>query len=348
MVEKKLRMGIAGMVNDHVWFMADATQALPNAELVSAAEPYEELRQKAVERWGVKTTYASYEDMLDKEQLDAIIVCSDNAEKAPIVAAAAQRGVHCYVDKPMSAFVSQANEMVASARGAGIKMMIAYHPYFNTVYNTAKSWVQGGRIGQVYLAKASIGHAGPREINLSKYFCEWLESKERGGGGAFVDEAGYVISTFMDYLGPITEVCAFMNQQGWRDYLAADVEDNSVAILKFASGALGMIDSKWGQIGRVPHSQSFHGTEGTILSGWDALRIYTRLGIPKDMQGWIEVPMVRESRGANEAARFVNTVLQGGDFESIISPEGARDVQEVIEAAYISAERGEVVKLPLE
>lgn len=347
MAEKKLRMGIAGMVNDHVWFMADAAHAEPTCELVSAAEPAEELREKAVARYGVKTTYATYEEMFDKEQLDAVLICSDNADKVKIVTLAAQHKVHCYVDKPMSAFLSEADEMVRVARAAGIKMMIAYHPYFGTVYNTAKSWIKGGRIGQVYLAKASIGHAGPREINLSKYFCEWLENRKRAGGGAFVDEAGYVISTFMDYLGPITEVSAFMNQQGWRDYLDVDVEDNSVAILKFASGALGMIDSKWGQIGRMPFSQSFHGTEGTLLSGFDSLRVYTRIGVPKDMQGWIDVPTPREPRGTFEAKRFIDTVLAGGDFESVISPEGARDVQEVIEAAYISAEKGEIVKLPL-
>jgi len=347
MAGKTLRMGIAGMVNDHIWFMADALHALPNVELVSAAEPYEELRRRAVERYGVKTTYASYEEMLDKEQLDAIVVCSDNASKSKIVAAAAKHHVHCYVDKAMSARLSQADEMIAAAKEGGIKVMIAYHPYFSTAYKKAKGWVQDGQIGQVYLAKASVGHAGPREINLSKYFCEWLESKERGGGGVFVDEACYAISAFIDYLGPITEVFAFMTQQGWRDYLPADIEDNSVAVLKFASGALGVIDAKWGQIGRLPYGQSYHGTDGTILTGFDTLRIYTRKGVPKDLEGWIDIPTPREPRGIGEASYFVETILAGGDFEGVIGLQGARAIQEVIEAAYLSAERGEVVKLPL-
>ena len=53
MAENKLRLGIAGMVNDHVRFMADATHALPNAELVSAAEPHAELVAQAAERYGL-------------------------------------------------------------------------------------------------------------------------------------------------------------------------------------------------------------------------------------------------------------------------------------------------------
>lgn len=343
----KFRMGIAGMVNDHIYFMADAVKALPNAVLVSAAEPVEELRQRAVERWGVATTYATYEEMFDQERLDGVVICSDNADKVKIVKLAAAKGVHCYVDKPMSAFLSEADEMVRVAREAGIKMMVAYHPYFNTTYNTTKQFIKEGKIGQVYLAKASIGHAGPREINLTKWFCEWLENKKRSGGGAFGDEAGYVISTFIDFLGPITEICSFMTQQGWRDYLDADMEDNSVAILKFASGALGMIDSKWGQIGRVPFGQSYHGTDGTILTGFEGLRIFSRVGVPKGEEKWEDVNIPREPRGMHEAEHFVNTILAGGDFEGVIGPEGSLGVQEVIEAAYMSAEQERIVKLPI-
>jgi len=334
------------MVNDHVWFMADSTHALKNAKLVSAADPHAELTQRAAERYGV-STYASYEEMLDREQLDAVMVCSDNAEKVRIVSAAAQRGLHCYVDKPMSATLAQANEMVAVARRAGIKVMIAYHFSFGGAYRTVKGWIQNGRIGQVYLARASIGHAGPREINLSKYFVEWLESKERAGGGAWVDEAGYMISAMIDNLGPVTDVSAFMTQQGWRDYLKPEIEDNSAAILKFASGALGVIDSRWGQIGRMPFSQSYHGTEGTIMQGFEAVRLYSRHDVPADLVGWLEVPVAGQGFGDPEAAHFVNTVLADGDFSGIISLEGARDVQAVIEAGYLSAEQGRAIKLPL-
>ncbi len=348
MAEKRLRMGIAGMVNDHVWFMADALHALPNAELVSVAEPHQELAQRAVERYGLASCYASYEHMLDSEKLDAVMICSDNAEKVKIVTAAANRGVHCYVDKPMSARYAEATAMVSVARQAGIKLMVAYHFRFGAGYQKVKSWIAEGRIGQVYLARASIGHAGPREINLSKYFCEWLEDKERAGGGAWVDEAGYMISAMVDNLGPVTDVSAFMVQQGWRDYLAPEIEDNSAAILKFESGALGVIDSRWGQIGQTPFAQSYHGTDGTILQGWESLRIYSRRSLPSDMQGWLEVPVMREPRGTAEAAHFVDTVLAGGDFEGIISPEGACHVQAAIEAGYLSAEQGRAIRLPLD
>jgi predicted dehydrogenase len=346
---EKIRIGVAGMVNDHVWFMGDAFAAVPNVELVCASDPNEELRLKAQKQWGVGTVYEDFERMLEVEHLDAIVVCGDNAMKVDAVAAAAAKGVHVCVDKPMSATLAQADRMVEIATGSGITVMVAYHPYFTDRYRKAREWIKNGVIGHPFLARGLIGHAGPREVGLSTYFSDWLIDRERAGGGAFNDEAGYVIATFVDYFGPIVEVSAFMERMAWRDYLPEDMEDNSVAILRFANGALGVIDSKWGQIGRMPFGQSFHGSEGTILSGFDSMRLYSKKAAASpDMEGWIELPPVRRpSRAGDEAEHFIRAITEGMPLEGSVSLAGARHVQEVLEAAYVSAESGQVVKLPL-
>lgn len=345
MADKKLRIGIAGMVNDHVWFMADATHALPNAILVSASDPNAPLRTKAAGLYGLANTYDCYEKMMDSEQLDAVMICSDNADKVKIVAAAAKRGLHCWVDKPVSAFLCEADEMARVARQAGVKAMVGYHFKFGAAYDQVQDWIASGRIGKVYLATASIGHAGPREINLSKYFCEWLEDKQRAGGGAWADEISYMVSAMIDCLGPITDVSAMMTQQGHRDYLPPDIEDNSVATIRFESGALGMLASRWGQIGRLPFMQTWHGVDGTIQQSVNAARIYSRVDTPPDEQKWVDAELPAEARGHREAAFFVDTVLADGTFEGILSLEGSRQVQAVVDAGYLSAEKGQVVKV---
>jgi predicted dehydrogenase len=340
-------MGIVGMSSDHVWGMGDALASLPEVELVCAADAYPELCEQAQKRWKLARTYADYHDMLAKEKLDGILGCGDNASKVDVVAAAAQHKVHVYMDKPMAATLAQAERMVELAKAAGIVLMIAYHPYFRNAYTKARELVQT-KIGQVYLARGLVGHSGPREVGCSKYFQEWLHDKQRNGGGSFVDEACYAISAFYDYVGPVTEVCAFMTQMGWRDYLPADVEDNAVAILRFKNGALGILDAKWGQIGPMPFGQSYHGTDGTVLTTWEGVKVYSRAVLPADLQGWVELGSGRpEPRNVSEAVYFVDAVLRGKPLLGPISPQGARDVQEIIEAAYRSAATGQVVKLPL-
>jgi predicted dehydrogenase len=346
--DRALRIGVVGMTSDHVWGMGQNLATLPGVAMVCGAEPYAELREQAQSRFGLQRTYADYREMFAKEQLDAILACGDNAGKVAVVEEAAKYKVHVYLDKALAATLAQADRIIAVAERAGIQVMVAYHNYFGAAYTRGKEIVRAGRIGNVYLARGIVGHSGPQEVGCSKYFCEWLFDKEKGGGGAFVDEACYTISAFLDYMGPIVEVSSFMAGMGWRDYLPAGIEENTVTIVRFQSGALGIIDAKWGQIGMMPFMQSFHGVKGTVLAGWDSLQVYAPQALPADMQGWVQMPF-RESgqRYGSEGQAFVNGIRQNKPFEGPISLRGARATQEVIEAAYRSAQTGQVVRLPL-
>jgi predicted dehydrogenase len=367
---RKLRFGVVGMTSDHVWGMGDGLAALEGVELVAGAEPYPELRERASQQWGLQRTYDDYGALLEREELDAILVCGDNAGKADIVEAAARRGVHVYQDKPMSATLAQADRMLRAVESSGITLMVAYHSAFNPTYVQVKELIADGAIGKVYLARGATGHAGPADIGCSKYFCEWLFDRQRNGGGTFIDEACYLLDGFVDYLGAVTEVSAFTAQMGHRDYLPPDVEDNSVAILRFANGALGVVDSKWGQIGPAPVRTSYHGVRGTITNGpggtelysttdapapegWDAIDLAARPGGGRstaNLRGW-RAPGGRaggHGRGGFEQRYFVDCLLHKKPVEGAASPRVARAAQEVIEAVYRSAETGRVMKLPLE
>src|SRR5436190_20432980 len=205
----KLRFGIAGMTSDHVWGMGDGLAALPEVELMAGAETYAELRERAPQQWGLQRSYPDFDKMLAAEELDAILVCTDNAAKADVVEAAARRKVHVYQDKPMAATLAQADRILHAAEESGITLMVAYHSAFNPTYDQVKQLLQAGAVGNVYLARGVTGHGGPVEFGCSKYFCEWLFDKQRNGGGTFVDEACYLVDGFVDYLGNIAEVSAF-------------------------------------------------------------------------------------------------------------------------------------------
>lgn len=344
---KNLRAAVVDLSSDHVWSMGAALKAQPGVDLVALSDVHEPLREKGKEELDITEAYGDHVQMLDRAKPDAILVCGDNAMKPGIVEEATKRGIHVYLDKPMAATLAGADRIVAAARAAGVVVMTAYHPAFSDSYNTIKGWIDDGRIGQVYLGNISIGHAGPIEIGLSEYFSEWLIDAKRNGGGSFIDEACYAVSMFTDFMGPVSEISCYTTQQGWRDYLPPDVEDNAVAILRFEQGMLGVIDAKWGQIGRTPYSRSFHGTEGTILMGWDDCQIYSRVEYAGDEPDWETVSWPRGPRNMSEAAYFVECVRKGRQPEGASSLEAARHTQEVIEAAYISAREGRSVKLPL-
>ena len=397
-MERQLRFGIAGMTSDHVWSMGDGLAALPEVTLVAGAEPYPELRQKATEQWKLARTYEDFHLMLEAEELDAILVCSDNASKDEIVEAAARRKVHVYQDKPMAATLAQAERSLRAAAESGITLMVAYHSAFSPLYDQVKQLLQEGAVGRPYLARGVTGHGGPVEYGCSPYFTEWLFDRTKNGGGTFIDEACYLLDGFVDYFGAITEVSAFTapifagkphggvdadegvrrtretgslehGKPRHRDYLPNDVEDNAVAILRFANGALGIVDSKWGQVGPAPVRTSYHGTHGTLTSGPNGTELYSTAEphVPEDWQS-IELPAGRTGggrapenlrawrspaagpntgRGGREQRYFVDCLLHNRPIEGASSPRVARDVQEAIEAVYRSAETGRAVPLPL-
>ena len=367
--KQKIRFGVVGMSSDHVWTMGDGLAALPEVEMVTGAEPYPELRERATKQWGLQRTYEDYTTLLDREEIDAILVCGDNASKAEIAETAAQSGVHVYQDKPMAATLAQADRILRAVEASGITLMVAYHSAFDPLYEPIKRLLAQGAIGRLYLARGVTGHGGPIEFGCSRYFYEWLFDRERNGGGTFVDEACYLVDNFLDYFGPITEVSAFTAQIGHRDYLPADVEDNAVAIVRFANGALGIIDSKWGQVGPVPVRTSYHGTHGTVISsprvtelystadsalpnGWEPIDLSTLPGQgppSTNLRGWRAPAGDRRGYGSggSEQRYFVDCLLNQRPVEGPTSPRVARDTQEVIEAVYRSAELNQAIQLPL-
>jgi predicted dehydrogenase len=385
--KKTVRVGISGMTSDHVWEMGDGLATLSEVVLVAGAEPHSDLRDLAADRWNLPQTYDSYQEMFEREDLDAVLVCSDNVAKAGIAEAAARRGVHVYQDKPMAATLEQADRILAAVEESGITLMVAYHSSFDPVYQDVRRLIHDGAIGSLHLARGFMGHSGPFEFGCSWHFCDWLFDPARNGGGCFIDEACYLISAFLDVVGPVVEVNAFFGVTGASPNLPPGVEENAVAILRFANGALGVLDTRWGQVGPAPVRTSYHGSGGTVLTSGNPLAPGTELFSTQDIvppSGWgsseipehvvhrsIELPIgLPPARGATrprpamrgwraperpstagsggaEQRYFVELILAGATIEGAGSPRAARDTQEVIEAAYLAAVEGRSVRLPL-
>ena len=188
---KNFRVGVIGMVHDHVWKETKCWQECPNVELVAAADPNEPLRKKMQDERGVKTLYADWREMIEKEELDIIQLTVENNAGADIVEAVAPKGLHVISEKPMSATLEQADRMLKAAEDAGTILLInwatAWNPGLRTAYRLAKE----GAIGQVFQVRVRMAHCGPKELGCSEYFYGWLYDAEKNGAGALMDYCCY-------------------------------------------------------------------------------------------------------------------------------------------------------------
>ena len=123
-MSKTYRIGFASLVHDHVWGELRHWKAHPNVEIVAAGDVNAELRTQFKTEAGVENIYDSWQEMIEKEELDIVQASAENSVSADIVEAAAAKGVHIVSEKPMAARLSQADRMLAAAENAGTLLMV--------------------------------------------------------------------------------------------------------------------------------------------------------------------------------------------------------------------------------
>lgn len=116
-MKTSVRLGVVGLTHDHVWGNLEVLAGLADGKLAAVADPHQELLDKASGLYGCPA-YLDHEEMADKEHLDAVFVCCDNATGADRTVWAANRGLHVAVEKPMAATIEGADRMLAAAQAA--------------------------------------------------------------------------------------------------------------------------------------------------------------------------------------------------------------------------------------
>lgn len=156
-----LRVAIAGLVHDHIWDTLEHLRDDGRAALVAVTDDNAPLRRRAVDDYGVAREYGSLDELLERESVNALVCGSENNRHAPIVEAAAARGVHVMVEKPMAATFAQAQRMATAAARSGITLMINWPTAWNRAIRHACTLVQEGRIGRPFTSNTTpdtMGH----------------------------------------------------------------------------------------------------------------------------------------------------------------------------------------------
>ena len=338
-----LRIGVLGLIHDHVWDNLSSLENCEGANLVSASDLNGPLTTRIAKEYGCKT-YHSHEDHLSKENLDAVYIFSSNAEGAELAIKAMKQNLHILIEKPMAATLDQANRMVAAAEENQIKLMInwpfAWWPQLQKAMSMAKS----GILGKLWAVKYRAAHSGPAELGCSEYFCDWLFNPELNGAGALMDYCCYgcVLSTSL--LG-LPESVTGMTGGQVKDGLT--VEDNAILAMKYPFG-MSSAEASWTQVGKLTsYTTAIYGTKGTILvEPRVGGRLY--LATEADPQG-SEVPVLDpEPFLQNSANHFVHMIRTDGEPWMFCNPAHARNAQEILEAGVRSAQEGSHITLPLE
>jgi predicted dehydrogenase len=331
------RVGVAGLTHDHIWSMLRWWKELDGAQLVAAADPNSPLLEKIRTEHGVPAVYASAEEMFSSEKLDIVTVATDNAGTAPIVEAAAARGIHVLSEKPMAATLEQATRMVDACRKARVQLMINWPTAWNPAFQTLDRLVREGAIGAVHKVKYLAAHQGPKEMGCSPYFYGWLYDPERNGAGALMDYCCYGANMSAHWLGRPESVVGIAGALVKPDF---PVEDNAILLIKYPH-AVGIAEASWTQ--QAPDggaNPSVYGSTGTLSVFGSRIRLGREGREPE----WIEPDSPAPGR-RNGAEYLVSCLRAGMPVEGLCSPETSLLAQEILQRGLESTQQGRAITL---
>lgn len=334
----KYRIGVIGLVHDHIWGVLNSFAEDSRAEIVAAADPNPPLLEKVSALFRVERTYSDYKQMLQAEKLDVALVYTDNTSGADAVEAAARAGVHCVVEKPMAATLEQADRMLIAAKENNIKLMVNWPTAWSKIYQHALTLARSGAIGELFKVRYRSGHQGPKEIGCDRYFYEWLYDKSRNGAGALMDYCCYG-ADFAAYLLGRPNAVTGIAGRFVKDYIT--VEDNAILLAKYDHG-IAICEASWTTYG-FGYELMINGTTGTIKADPDELVLATK----DDPVGTVvDVPDLPVGQ-RTPAESFLNCLEKDLPVEGLCSPEVSRLAQEILEAGLIAVEAGTTVPLPV-
>ena len=339
MSTRTYRIGVAGLTHGHVSAHLREWQRLDNATVVGYAETDPELRAKYAERLAGATAFDSLEQLLDEARPDILSVCNETINHVTVVEAAAARGVHCILEKPMAISLQQAQRMLIAATRYGIQIIVNWPTHWgNRHVLAALRLVQDGAIGRLYEVRHRGGSTKPTAREADAFF-RWLYQPSINGAGAYADYCGYGIDMALNGLGMPSSVWALTGRYVREDILG---DDNARMLLQYPR-ALAMVEGTWTQVG-LPHgATAFYGDQGTLELRSEGIWQATRA----NEKGSILEHLPQLDYGASAMEHMLRQLDRGEPVAELFGVRRGRDTAEVFEAGLQSARTGQIVTLPL-
>jgi UDP-N-acetyl-2-amino-2-deoxyglucuronate dehydrogenase len=210
----------------------EAIAKIDGLELAAVCDADRDRAAKAGDEWGVPH-FTSYEKMLAETKADIVTIATPSGLHPAQGVAAARAGLHVVTEKPMAISLTGADELVKACDTAGVQLFVVKQNRLNPPVQLLKRAVDRGRFGRIYMASCTVHWARPQD-----YYDQapWRGTWEFDGG-AFMNQASHYVDLIQWLMGPVESVMAKTATLARR----IETEDSGIAILKFRSGALGVI-----------------------------------------------------------------------------------------------------------
>ncbi|EGG37240.1 Gfo/Idh/MocA family protein [Paenibacillus sp. HGF5] len=228
---KKVKVGFISFAHMHAASYLFGMLKRDDVEVIGIAdEDAERVRPYSVDR-GIPY-YADYNELLAQE-LDAVVICSENARHAEITKRAAAAGKHVLCEKPLGLSEAEMLEMIQVCKDNGVQLMTAFPCRYISSVRQAKEAIDAGQIGDILAMKGTNRGTMPGG---------WFIEREKSGGGAVLDHTVHVMDLMHWFTGSKAEEVYAHAETLFND---TEIDDAGMVHVKFANGVVAVLDPSW-------------------------------------------------------------------------------------------------------
>lgn len=333
-------------------FHARAIADVKGAKLVACFDTRGPAAEKFAAEHGCKA-YTDLKAMLADPKVEIITIATPSGAHMEPAVAAANAGKHVIVEKPLEITLKKCDRMIAACEKNGVKLGAIFPSRFHASSVKLKKAVDGGRFGRL-----SLGDAYVKWFRTQEYYDSgaWRGTWALDGGGALMNQAIHSVDILAWLMGPVVEIRA---NTATLAHQRIEVEDTAVATLRFASGALGVLEATTAAYPGYLKRIEIHGSTGSAvieeedIKAWDFTKprkedaaILDEMKKQKSGGGGASDPAAIGHHGHTMQFQDFVDAVKKNRTPAIDGHEGRRSV-EIILGVYKASETGGTVKLPL-
>ncbi len=348
---KELGFGVVGlgMGKHHCRSVTEAQ----GAKLVAVCDVDEDRLEPVAEQYGCKA-YASYEEMLQDDEVQIVNICVESGKHAALGIQAADAGKHMIVEKPADITPERVDQLIGAVKDAGVKAGCIFQARLDPLNRRIKEAIDSGKLGEL------IGVHGHLPWYRAQSYYQgahgsWKGTWDLDGGGSLMNQGVHTVDLIQWLAGGVASVMGMFGVFGHD----IEAEDQTVALFKFKNGAIGTVYTTTCCYPGLSQLVTIYGAKGSIMK--DASKLITwkiqgeneaeeeemlgLYGSREDKQKNISAdPMAVSSDGHTTIiADLVEAINE--DRDPMIGLESARHAVEIINAVFESGRTGREVEV---
>lgn len=261
----KLKIGIVGC-GTIAGIHTQAIQEAQNLELISVFSRTENNACTMGERYNVRW-HTDWHAFITDPELDAVSICTPSGNHLDYGEMAAQSGKHVIVEKPIEVTLERAKRLIGVCEENKVALAVIYQSRFIPEIKELKR-----KLDEQVIGKLCMGDAYIKWFRGQDYYDSgaWRGTLALDGGGVLINQAIHTIDLLQWFMGDVESVYGIT---GTLTHKRLEGEDNAVAVVKYKSGALGVIEGSTSIQPALPRSIGLHGENGTITLNGDDVKI---------------------------------------------------------------------------